>query len=203
MPGANIEVSDLMLSNATIWLSDTLSEALPADTLAAGASWGGTWYRLGLTGAPLTAAYEYDVVEADVQESLTPVDRAKSAERLICETTLSQIDPDVQVISWGGTVTSTAAGAGQPGKKVLNLGGNNRLKRRKLGIEGDYVDEDGATFPQRIFVYIVTFAMGGTLEFNKAGYMGTTIRIAALADMSRTKGDRLLNWTKILEPATS
>lgn len=201
MPGANIEVSDLVISPAVIWLSNTLTEALPADTVAAGAVWGGGWYRLGLTTAPCTFAYEYDTVDADVQESLTPVDRAKTAERLNIETTLGQINANIHTLSWGGTVTNTAAGAGQPGKEVLRIGGNARLTRRKVGIEGEYVDEDGATFPIRLLVYIATFALGGTLEFGKAAYMGTTCRISALADMARVKGERLFEYTRILEPA--
>lgn len=164
---------------------------------------GSGWKRVGFTGAPLTLAYEYEVVDADIQESLAPVDRAKTSEGLMAETTIAELNPVVQHLQWGGIIEVTPAGPGQPGKTRLKIGGDNKLKKRRFGIEGRYVDEEGREFPVRFVMHRATAAQGSSLEFSKSAYVGAPVQFRALADMNRPYGERLFYFDKITEPATS
>lgn len=194
-------VSDIIVSPATVFYAP-YGEAVPADTVAAGAAWGGNWAKLGYLKAPLAMSYEFDELDVEIEQSLAPVKRVKTSENLTLETTLAELYLDGIQLGSGGTVADTAAAAGQPGKEELTVGGDAALTERSWGFEGSYVDEDGATFPVRVFVWKATAVLNGALEFAKGDYTGTPLQVKALADMTKTVGQRLFKISKILEPAT-
>lgn len=194
-------VSDIIVTPATVYYA-AYGATLPADTVAAGTAWGGTWTKVGYTNAPLSMLYEADELDLEIEQSLAAVDRIKTSEALTLETTLAELYLDGIQLGTGGTVTDTAAAAGQPGKEELPVGGTATLTKRAWGFEGSYVDEDGATFPVRVFVWRATARLNGALEFGKAQAVGTPIQIKAVADMTKTAGQRLFKISKILEPAT-
>jgi hypothetical protein len=195
-------VSDIIVTQASVWYAP-VGEANPADTVAAEGDWGGNWVNLGWTATSLSMAVETGEVDIDIQQSLTPVNRVKSAENVMLETTLAEFYLDgIQLAMSGGTVTDTAAGAGQPGKEEFDLGGVATLDKYKWGFEGTYVDEDDTEFPIRVFIHKATVTVNGNLEFGKAVQTGIPLQIKPLADMSQAKGERLLKIQKILEPAT-
>jgi hypothetical protein len=83
-------VADIIKSGAMIYIAPA-GEALPDETtVAAGASWGGTWVRVGYTKEPLTVEYEPEEHEVEVEEHLAPVDRWKTKETLRMETVLAE-----------------------------------------------------------------------------------------------------------------
>lgn len=194
-------VSDIVVSKARVYYA-AVGASVPADTVAVDGSWGASWTEVGYTATPLTINYSYDELDVDIQQSLAPVLRRKTSEALALETTLAELTLDGLQLGTGGTVTDTAAGAGQPGKEELTVGGVATLTERMWGIEGSYIDEDAATFPVRVFVWKGTAIVNGTLEFGKAVQTGIPLQIKALADMSKTDGQRLFKVSKILEPAT-
>ena len=104
-------------------------------------------------------------------------------------------------LAWGGTVAQTAVGAGIMGKEDYSLGGVATIPEKAWGIEGSYVDEDGATFPIRIFIWKATAEAGGDLSFGKEDYTGIPLKLGALQDMTKANGQRLLKLTKVLEPS--
>ena len=194
-------VSDIIVSPATVWYAP-VGEEVPADDTPAGDDWGGNWVPVGYTKTPLSMSYEFDELDVEIEQSLAPVKRVKTKENLALETVLAELYLDGVQLGTGGTVTDTAAGAGQVGKEELDLGGEAALDEKAWGFEGTYINEDGAEFPVRLFIWKATAKLNGALEFGKADYTGISLQIKALADLSKSMGERLFKMQKILEPAT-
>lgn len=194
-------VSDIIISPAKVYYAPT-GTAVPADSVAADTAWGGAWVYVGFTKTPLSMKYEYEKFEIEVEQSFAPVDRIKKSETLTLETVLAELNLTNLNLVVDGTVTATAAGAGQVGKEELDAGGVSTLTKRAWGFEGKYVDEDGATFPIRLFIWKGTASMNGDLEFGKDDYAGISLQIEALADRTKSLGQQLFKMQKVLEPAT-
>ena len=192
-----MDVSSMLIGNAVLWYSNSLASALPADNLAVGANWPTGWIRAGLTGAPLKMGYEYDVADADVEESLAPVDRAKTKENTMLETTLREIDPRLLPLIWDGVTVVTPQSSGVAAKSQFNIGGRARLLKRMWGFEGIWVDAAQVERPHRCIVYKATASTGAALEFSKGAWAGVPFKIGALADMNRPYGDRLFTWYRV------
>lgn len=197
-----LEVSDILIGPAIVYTAP-LGEVLPADTLAVEAPWGGGWSRFGFTSSPLTFAYEYDITEPKIQEALGPIKRAKSSEKLALETMIAELDFEQMRFAWGnGVVTAVPAGVGQPEKSVFKFGGQRFMLTRAIGFEGSLYDEvANEIYPIRILIYKGTGAAGGSLEFSKEDWTGTTLKIGALENIDKPRGERLFEWHKITGPA--
>lgn len=197
---ANV-VSDLILTPALVYRA-AVGSSVPADTVAAGTAWGGSWTNWGYTAAPVTFGYEDEQVDVEIEQALAPVKRYKSKENLTIETILAELNMASMEVVTSGTNTATPAGAGQPGKEELTVGGENVLDEYMWGFEGKYIDEDGATFPIRVFVWKATATMNGTLDFAKGAVAGIPMQLKALHDTGKSAGQTLFKISKILEPAT-
>jgi hypothetical protein len=191
-----------MVSPARLYRA-TVGTAIPADTLAAGGVWPAGWTAVGYTKTPLTVEYSFEALMYDIQESLNPVGARKIKETLRLETTLAEMSLSAVAQSWGGTVSTTAAGAGQPGKEELTGGGSATILRYAYGFEGTYEDSSQVVRPVRFFIWIGQAESGGTLEFGKADYVGIPLKIVAMADMAKPVGQQLYLWQRITAAATS
>ena len=192
-----------ILHGPVIVYTAPVGESVPADSVAAGTAWGGNWARIGLTKAPLTAGYEFEEGEAMVEEALTAVKRWKTKEDLTLETTLAEITAEYLEMAWGGTNTTTAAGAGQVAKDELDLGGEATLEELAWGFEGIYTDSSGTEFPVRVFVHKATAKANGELEFGRESeFPGIPIQIKALADLGQSQGERLFKFQRVTAAAT-
>jgi hypothetical protein len=197
-------VADIIKSGAMIYIAPA-GEALPDETtVAAGASWGGTWVRVGYTKEPLTVEYEPEEHEVEVEEHLAPVDRWKTKESLRMETVLAEFTPEYIEIASGNdlTLTTTAAGASQKAYQEVTVGDNPLLKKWAVGIEGIRYSALLAAQPLRIFVYRATVKFNGELEFSKKSddYTGIPIQIQALSD---TANSGRLFTTQVVTAAAS
>jgi hypothetical protein len=197
-----LEVADIILSNAIVYQAPE-GTALPADTVAAGADWAGDWERVGYTNEPLTMAYEYEIAEPDIQESMAPIKRLKISENASFETVLAELSADALTLAWEGAVTTTAPGALQPGKDTYNVGGKRDLTVRAWGFEGQYESALGNIHPIRLLIYRGTATEGGELEFSKSAYTGIPLKIGALSEMDNAAGSQLFKIVKITAPATA
>ena len=197
MPQALMQGAALILSPATLYYAP-LNTALPAKTLAYGSPWGGSWARVGLTGTPLRFAYTYDVVAAKVQEALADVNRAKTNEAAVLETTLAEINLSLFPLGLEGTFSLTPQSTGVPESENWSVGGSNKLTKRMWGFEGQWNADDGSTFPVRFFVYRATAQAGGELMFDRENFVaGTVLQLGALADMSRAVNDQLVSGYRV------
>lgn len=190
-------VADIFLGPVKIWRAPT-GEAKPDETtIAFGEAWGGNWAVLGYTKTPTSMNYETEEFDVMIQESLAPVKRRKTQENLTIEATLAELTAANLEVAVGGTVVTTAAGAGQRGYTELEVGDQPVLEEYAWGLEGEYVDAAGASFPVRFFVHKGTAKLGGALEFGKEDYPGLTIQVKALTDLTQTAGERLFVMQKV------
>lgn len=195
-----LQVSDLFAGPVAVYYSN-YATTLPADTLAVGGAWPAGWTRWGFTKDPLKVAYNFDQLDYMIQEALAAVHRIRSKEELLIECVLAELTPQAMHLAMDGQVTTTAPGAGQPGKDEFTVGGDVKLTVRQWGFEGDYIDEDAANFPIRAFVWRATAVTGGQLTFGKTETLGLPIKISALEDTTKAKLQRLWKFQKITEPA--
>lgn len=195
-------VADILNGPMTVWYGP-VGETPPDDDVAFGADLGGNWEQIAYTQAPLSASYEQDELDIEVEQELTALDRVKTAERFLAETVLSEITSANMAIATSGTATTTAAGAGQVGKDELIVGGEYLIDKHAWIFEGRYTDSSGNTFPTRIIVWKATAMLNGAQEYAKAGYPGIPIQIKALVDTSKASGQKLFKMQRITAEATS
>lgn len=195
-------VADIIVSPCRI-LYSAAGATLPADTLAVGGAWPTGWTELGYTKTPLSVEYSFDSLDYDIQESLAAVGRARIKEGLKMETVLAELTGANLDLAFDGALTLTSAGAGQPAKEELTIGDTSALAVLQWGFEGDYVSAAGNSHPLRIIVWKATAETGGKLEFGKADTSGVPLKLAAIADMTKSAGQRLLKVSKITAPASS
>lgn len=197
-------VADILMGPVTVYYAP-VGEALPDETsVEYGDPWGGNWTALGYTKGNLSCNYEFDVVEATIEQALGPVKRRKKSETVALETVLAEFTGDNLALVTNGTKTHTAAGVGQVEYDDVDVGGDPSLTERAWGFEGEYVDDSGTSFPMRVFVYKGTAKLGGALEFGKeVEGVGLTLHVDALEDMSKSAGQRLIKFQKVTAAATS
>lgn len=196
--------TDIVAGPATLWWAPE-GEAFPAESIAAGTDWGGNWTKVGFTKEPLTMNYEFETEGFEIEQSLAPLRRRKISHLLRFETVLAEYDLNLLSMMFEGVYSSTPAGVGQVGFEELDVGDESKLTPYAWGFEGEYVDEDGDTFPIRVFIYRGTIASSGEQEWAKSGtYVGVPITIEAMSDFTQaTRDERLFKVQKVLEPATS
>lgn len=136
MPGS-VNPRNVVVGIAAAWIQPydaTTPAALPADTVAKGADWGGNWYNLGATDAGWKLRVGTSTQEINIEEQSTPV--LVLAEKHSFQVTGDLAEDTLQHARWaygGGSLTTIAAGVGQPGVEVLTLQDN--LDYWALGLE--------------------------------------------------------------------
>ena len=195
-------VADIILGPAACYYAP-VGEALPSDnSVGYGVAWGGNWVRLGYTKTPLSFNYTSEEFEAMVEEALGAVKRIKTKEDLLLETTLAELTADNLALGMDGTVTDTAAAAAQVGKEEMTMGGSGVLAEKAWGFEGLYQTSTGTQFPIRVFIYRATSKLNGALTFGKAEYPGIPLQIHAMEDLTKTLGQQLFLFQKVLAAHT-
>lgn len=195
-------VADIIVTPCKIYYSLAGATA-PADSVAYGGAWPAGWTQLGYTKTPLSADLARDPVMAEIQESLSEIIRGYKKETLILETSLAEFTLANLGLAWGGTVSTTAAAAGQVAKEEL-LGGDDVFPlERQWGFEGLFVSSAGASHPVRLFIWLGVAEFGGKLEFGKSEPLAIPLRITCNPDMTKAAGQRLFKFQKVTAPASS
>lgn len=195
-------ISDLIVTPCRV-LYSAAGLTLPADTVAAGGAWPAGWTEVSYTDSPLSVKHVREMVEADIQESLTPIKRAVGKETLEIETSLAEFLPAKLNLAMGGAYSATAAGAGQPAKDELVGGDDASIDERQWGFEGSFIASDGVARPIRLIVWKGVSDVGVELEFGKKTATGIPIKISANPDMGKAAGQRLFKIIKITAAASS
>lgn len=195
-------VGNIFKSGAIVWIAPA-GEALPvADTIAAGAAWGGNWSRVGFTKAPVAVKYEDEEHDVDVEEFLSSVDRYKISEKIMVETVLAELTADYLKLGIGGTVTTVAATTELVGKDILEAGNDAIKPKYVVGFEGTYVNAAGVSLPVRFFVHRATVKLNGELTFSKKNgdYTGVPLQVSGLANTA--SNGRLFKFERVTAPKT-
>ncbi len=194
--------SDIIVTGARIFVAP-LGTTLPAPSLAVDAAWPTGWVDVGFTLEPTKLNYKFDVLEVFVEQSMSPVRRRRTKEEASIETVLAEHSAGNLALALAATATTSAATSTVVGYEEVTLGGDPNLSLYMVGIEGAYNDEDAAFFPIRLFLWQATAADGGTLEYGKDKPAGITLKLNALADPTKTRGQQLLKIQRVLEPITA
>lgn len=159
--------TNIMKSGAIVYYA-ALGEALPDETtVAAGASWGGNWARIGYTGAPLVWTIEDERALINVEEELMALDEHRISFNSMLKTEMAEITGDHLALLLGGTVSTTAAGASQKGYEELDIDPTSLLTKYIVGFEGERIIADGSTQPLRVFAEKMTWKVAGDVTFTK------------------------------------
>lgn len=196
-------VTDILITPARVYKAP-VGEALPDESsISYDEAWGGNWVDVGYTLTPVTLNYTREVFELMVEQVNGAVKRRVTGEQAIIETTLAESTPTNISYAIGGTVTTTAAGAGQVAYQELKAGGAFTIGELAWGLEGLYENSAGAQFPIRIFLYKATAILNGPLSFAKAAGLGVPIQISGLNDTAKTVGQQLISLQRVTAVATS
>jgi hypothetical protein len=195
-------VTNILKSGAVSWIAPEGTAFPDETTVAAGASWGASWARVGFTKEPLKLAYEDEEHDIEVEEFLAAVGRKKIGESSMMETVLSELAGDYLKYAMDGALTITAAGAAQKGFEELLVGNDSEKPVYTVGFEGIRYNATGVALPIRIGFYRCTLRLNGELEFSKRSddHTGVPMQMKALANV--TTG-RVIWINRVTAPATS
>jgi len=194
-------VANIIKSGAWLY-SAPVGEANPDETsVIYGAAWAGNWERVGFTKAPLTALYDSEEFDVEVEEELAPVKRWRIKETGVWETILAELTAEYLQLAASNqdTVSETAAAGGQKAYEETGLGGEVVLTEKKWGIEGLFLNANGDEEPIRIFMHKGTGRLNGPLEFSQktTDYVGTNLQIKALTDTTQSAGQKLWMFQRV------
>lgn len=197
------DYTNVVVGPAAVWYAP-VGEALPDETTVAyGGTWGGNWAQLGFTKTPISFGYQTTVFEVEVEQVTGVIKQTKTKEVATIETVLAELVGANLALATDGTLTSTAAGASQKAFEQVVAGGDPTISEYAWGFEGEYVDDAGASFPIRFFVYRGSAIMNGQLTFAKADYPGIPLQVKALNDTSKAKGAQIYAFQRVTAAATS
>jgi hypothetical protein len=195
----DIKATDILIGPLKIYVA-ALGTTLPSDTLAEDAAWPSGWTQVAFTKEPLTLASEFESLDIEVEEAMSPIHRRKMKESCTFETVLAEFTTQNLAYALDGTHTATTAPTTTTeGVETFTLGGNRFLTERMWGFEGKFHNRDGTVaLPVRLYIWRGSAESGGELEFSKSDYAGIPLKIMALADTSKTVGQHLFKIVRVL-----
>jgi hypothetical protein len=121
-----------------IFIGTASTDVLPADTVAFGASWGGTWRDMGYTtedGIAFSFSQPFNPV-ATAQTRTPPLYLPGATEDSISCTLLEATLLNLKAITGRGTITTLAPSGPTPGYEKLTLSAAQAINRVAIGFEG-------------------------------------------------------------------
>lgn len=172
-------VANILKSGAIVWYAPTTSSIPDETSVAAGASWGAGWARLGFTKEPVKLIIEDEFHEVEVEEYLMAIARKRIGRKARIETVLAELIADYLALGIGGTVTTTPAAGAQKAYEDLQAVDDAELDQYMIGFEGIRYDASGNALPIRMGFRICTFKLNGELEFSKRSDDYTGVPLSA------------------------
>ena len=176
--------------------SPGVGATVPSDAnLGVGTAWLGLgWNYVGSTEAGVTLTYNPTVQNITIEEQPTPVGVAVNTADLQITTNLSEETLTNINVAWGngGSIATTAAGAGQPGKSVLTLSTNfQTLSAALIG-----VNQEG--FARVLYIPTVVSAGQVQTAFRRAAQQRLyPLTLSAICPFNA------ITWTDLTAVATS
>jgi hypothetical protein len=99
----------------------TTPPALPEDTVALAGTWSTPWVPVGATEEGMSFSASRDTQDIKIEEQPNPVDKRQTSASYTMALTLAEDTMHTMVLSYGGSITITAAGTTTPGIQQLNM----------------------------------------------------------------------------------
>lgn len=165
-------------------LYDPLTPAtLPADTLAQWEAWGNGWTYAGATEDGWRISNSTTTTEQRIEEQSTPVDVTAESKTITVAGQLAQDTiQSIELAAGGGTISTTAAASGQPGKQVLTF--NSDLAKFAVGLEA----KNPKGFPRRILIPKAVASSDGETSYRRSANKRTyPVTFTSICDPSEIK----------------
>lgn len=177
-----IDTTRVIVGAATLYTAPK-DTAMPVDTLAEGADWPAPWVHVGGSEEGVSFAVGTDTGDIRIEEQATPVLVVVAAKNVRVLVTLSEDTVENMKLAYGGgTIVTTAAAAGQPGKKTLTLA--NSLDQLAVGFEG--LNSFG--FWRRVYIPSVLSVADVTTAYRRAANNRSyNVELRAVCDPSAIK----------------
>lgn len=161
-----IDVTNVLVGKAQIYVAPAplqVPEPMPVDTILVGQAWAGNWIFPGATDSGLTLATDRSVVKLYVEEQSTAVKTPTDTQDITVSFTCAEETlVNMKLAFGGGTATTVAAGASQPGINQLAL--SDTADFLSVGFEG--VNKLG--FYRRFYVPVVQSTGKVSVAFRRA-----------------------------------
>lgn len=177
-----VDTTKVIVGYATMYTAPK-NTAAPLDTLAESAPWLSPWVSPGATEEGVSFAVGTDTGDIRIEEQATPVLVLVTAKNVRVLVTLSEDTVENMKLAYGGgTIVTTAAGTGQPGKKTLTL--SNSLDQLAVGFES--INSFG--FWRRVYVPSVLSVADVTTAYRRAANnRAYNVELRAVCDPSEIK----------------
>lgn len=177
-----VNTAKVLVGTATLYTAPK-GTAAPLDTLAEGVAWSAPWVHVGGSEEGVSFAVGTDTGDIRIEEQATPVLVVVTAKNIRVLVTLSEDTVENMKLAYGGgSIVTTAAASGQPGKKTLTL--SNSLDQLACGFEG--LNADG--FWRRVYIPSVLSVADVTTAYRRAANnRAYNVELRAVCDPSEIK----------------
>ena len=170
------------------------SNAIPADTVVYGASWGGTWTDPGYTDGGINFVTNVERGEIAVDQELDPVLRPATGRDTRISTNLAEFTAaNILLATQQGAITTVAAGSGTRGHTDWDQDSDIDDAFLSVGVEIKHQDGEAA----RLIVWKAQPVAGMSATFNGTDKSVITFEAAAVPDTS-TSPARIAKFRDIL-----
>lgn len=184
------DVTNILEGTSRLFIGTASSDVIPADTVAFGGSWGGTWRDFGYT--------TEDGVTMSVNQTFTPVPTAQArnpvlqlpgtTDDTVSCTLLEATLLNIKAVTGRGTITTVAAVGATPGYDELVLTAASSIRYVAIGFEGiappnTKSNPRRALFPKAMATAAVSYnqrigaATGIPCTFSRIDETGTDFKI--------------------------
>jgi hypothetical protein len=176
-----IQTRDLLIYQAP-WAA--AGNAMPADTVLWGTTWGGDFAEVGYTNGGLEVRIGIDRADVRVDQELDAVYRVATGRDMGMRTTLAQISAaNIKLATGAGAITTVAAGGGARGHDDLDIGSTLSEQFYSVGYD---VKNPGDSEAFRFLVFKGLPVGSPTIGFSPDNPAGIDFDILATPDTSTT-----------------
>jgi len=198
--------ANILKTGARIWFAPFVVasvEPLPDETTVVyNASWAGNWGRISYTDEPVKLTKTDERMQVKVEEFLTELDEWRIGFMGEFTTVLSEVTADIYAMLFGGTVSTTTAGASQKGYEELNIDPSSYVDKYTFGLEG-FRMVAGVQQPVRWWIPKGTVRLNGESEYSQKTdtYVKLPVLFKALKD--DVNDNPPFMWQRVTAAATS
>lgn len=125
-------LTNVIVGQATGYTGAANTDVLPANTVALGGAWGGTWVYFGATDSGVTMGVTQNTTDITIEEQPNPASIQPNTVDISIAVTLAEDTVENMKLTWGGALVVNAGAT--PPNKVLTLAAT--VPTMAVGFEG-------------------------------------------------------------------